>query len=138
VNDNIARISLLLMAVATILLLISITLMNNTIRVSIYANRFLINTMKLVGATPWFIRKPYMIRGMINGLVASLLSILMLGLLILYIKNELGLNLFALQLNTLIEVSAIVIVLGISMTALSSYFAVGKYLRMKTNDMYFA
>jgi len=138
VNDNIARISLLLMAVATILLLISITLMNNTIRVSIYANRFLINTMKLVGATPWFIRKPYMIRGMVNGLLASLISILMLGLLILYIKNELGLNLFALQLNTLIEVSAIVIVLGISMTALSSYFAVGKYLRMKTNDMYFA
>jgi cell division transport system permease protein len=138
VNDNIARISLLLMAVATILLLISITLMNNTIRVSIYANRFLINTMKLVGATPWFIRKPYMIRGMVNGLLASLISILMLGLLILYIKNELGLNLFALQLNTLIEVSAIVIALGILMTALSSYFAVGKYLRMKTNDMYFA
>jgi cell division transport system permease protein len=138
VNDNIARISLLLMAIATVLLLISITLMNNTIRVSIYANRFIINTMKLVGATPWFIRKPYIIKGAVNGFLASLISILMLGLLILYIKNEIGLNLFTLQLQTLIEVALLVTGLGITLTALSSYFAVGKYLRMKTNDMYFA
>lgn len=138
VNDNIARISLLLIAVATVLLLISITLMNNTIRLSIYSNRFLINTMKLVGATPWFIRKPYIIKATLNGLLASIISILMLGLLIFYIKNEIGLDLFALQTKTLIEVSIIVIGLGISLTALSSYFAVGKYLRMKTNDMYFA
>lgn len=138
VNDNIARISLLLIAVATVLLLISITLMNNTIRLSIYANRFLINTMKLVGATPWFIRKPYIIKATLNGLLASIISILMLGLLIFYIKNEIGLDLFALQTKTLIEVTIIVIGLGITLTALSSYFAVGKYLRMKTNDMYFA
>lgn len=138
VNDNIARISLLLIAIATVLLLISITLMNNTIRVSIYANRFLINTMKLVGATPWFIRKPYIIKAALNGLLASLIAIAILGALMLYIKNEIGLDLFALQIRTLIEVSMIVIGLGVSLTALSSYSAVGKYLRMKTNDMYFA
>lgn len=138
VNDNIARISLLLIAVATVLLVISITLMNNTIRVSIYANRFLINTMKLVGATPWFIRKPYIIKAALNGFLASLISMFILGVLMLYIKNEIGLNLFTLQAQTLIEVSAIVIGLGILITVLSSYFAVGKYLRMKTNDMYFA
>lgn len=138
VNDNIARISLLLIAVATVLLLISITLMNNTIRLSIYSNRFLINTMKLVGATPWFIRKPYIIKATFNGLLASVISILMLGLLIIYIKSEIGLDLFALQTKTLVEVALIVTGLGITLTALSSYFAVGKYLRMKTNDMYFA
>lgn len=138
VNDNIAKISLLLIGVATILLLISITLMNNTIRVSIYANRFLINTMKLVGATPWFIRKPYIIKAALNGFLASLISLAMLGLLMVYIKNEIGLNLFELQVQTLIEVAAIVVGLGVVLTALSSYSAVGKYLRMKTNDMYFA
>src|SRR5690606_16678451 len=71
VNDNINRISFILLIVATILMLISITLLNNTIRVSIYANRFLINTMKLVGATAWFIRKPYVARGVVSGLIAS-------------------------------------------------------------------
>ena len=137
VNDNIARISFILLAVATLLMLISITLMNNTIRVSIYANRFLINTMKLVGATPWFIRKPYIIRGMTNGFLASLISLGMLGIMLLYIRNNIGLNLFTLHTTTLIEVSGIVIILGIVLTALSSYSAVGRYLRMQTNDMYF-
>ena len=137
VNDNIARISFMLLAIATILMLISITLMNNTIRVSIYSNRFLINTMKLVGATPWFIRKPYIIRGMTNGFLASLISLGLLAILLLYIRNNIGMNLFALHTSTLIEVSAIVIVLGISLTAMSSYAAVGRYLRMQTNDMYF-
>ena len=118
-------------------MLISITLMNNTIRVSIYANRFLINTMKLVGATPWFIRKPYIIRGMTNGFLASLISLGMLGIMLLYIRNNIGLNLFTLHTTTLIEVSGIVIILGIVLTALSSYSAVGRYLRMQTNDMYF-
>lgn len=137
VNDNIARISFILLAVATLLMLISITLMNNTIRVSIYSNRFLINTMKLVGATPWFIRKPYIIRGMTNGFLASLISLGMLGIMLLYIRNNIGLNLFTLHTTTLIEVSGIVITLGIVLTALSSYSAVGRYLRMQTNDMYF-
>lgn len=137
VNDNIARISFILLAVATLLMLISITLMNNTIRVSIYANRFLINTMKLVGATPWFIRKPYIIRGMTNGFLASLISLGMLAIMLVYINNNIGLNLFSLHTWTLIEVSGIVIILGVVLTALSSYSAVGRYLHMQTNDMYF-
>ncbi|ODU61192.1 MAG: cell division protein FtsX [Paludibacter sp. 47-17] len=137
VNDNIARISVLLLGVAVVLLLISIALINNTIKVSIYANRFLINTMKLVGATPWFIRKPYMIRGMINGFLASVISLSMLGLLMLYIARETDINLFTLSTGTLVAVAVIVIVLGQLLTAISSYLAVGRYLRMQTNDMYF-
>jgi len=137
VNENVARISMMLLAIATILLLISIALINNTIRVSIYANRFLINTMKLVGATPWFIRKPYIRNGIINGLLAALLSLGLLGLLIFYIFQETDINLFALQTLTLVQVSMIVVVVGIALTTLSSYLAVGRYLRMQTNDMYF-
>lgn len=137
VNENITRISLILLVIATVLLLISITLMNNTIRLSIYANRFLINTMKLVGATPWFIRKPYVKRGLLNGLVAALISLGMLSLLLIYIKNKIDMNLFTLQGNTLFNVAAIVIALGMILTASASYSAVGKYLRMQTNEMYF-
>jgi cell division transport system permease protein len=125
------------MGFAVVLLLISVALINNTIKVSIYANRFLINTMKLVGATSWFIRKPYIIRGMINGFLASLLALLMLGLLMFYISRETDINLFTLNPTTLTAVSGIVIVLGLLLTAFSSYTAVGRYLRMQTNDMYF-
>lgn len=137
VNDNIARISFVLLGFAIVLLLISVALINNTIKVSIYANRFLINTMKLVGATPWFIRKPYIIRGMINGFLASLISLAMLGGLMYYIAGETDINLFSLSAGTLAAVATIVIILGQVLTASSSYFAVGRYLRMKTNDMYF-
>lgn len=138
VNDNITRISFILLVIATILMLISITLLNNTIRVSVYSNRFLINTMKLVGATPWFIRKPYVIRGITNGLLASLIAIAMLAILLLYIRNNTGLNLLALEIKTLVETSVIIVLLGIILSALSSYFAVGRYLRMQTNEIYLA
>lgn len=137
VNDNIARISILLLGFAIVLLLISVALINNTIKVSIYANRFLINTMKLVGATPWFIRKPYIIRGMINGLLAAVLALILLGLLMMYIARETDINLFTLSPGSLAGVAGIVIFLGLILTAVSSYMAVGRYLRMKTNDMYF-
>jgi cell division transport system permease protein len=138
VNDNVTRISIVLLGIATVLLLISITLINNTIRVSIYANRFIINTMKLVGATHWFIRKPYIIRGMINGFLASLLALLLLSFFIIYINSETGLNLFSLNTYILIKVGGIVILLGIIITAMSSYLSVGKFLRMHTEDIYFA
>ncbi|MDX9748362.1 MAG: permease-like cell division protein FtsX [Paludibacter sp.] len=137
VNDNIARISIILLGFAIVLLLISIALINNTIKVSIYANRFLINTMKLVGATPWFIRKPYILRGMINGFLAALLALVMLGSLMAYIARETDINLFTMSPGTLAAVAGIVILLGLILTAVSSYMAVGRYLRMKTNDMYF-
>lgn len=137
INDNIARISLILLGIATMLLLISIALINNTIRVSIYANRFLINTMKLVGATPWFIRMPYIKQGMLNGFFASILSLVLLGALMAYVLRETGIDLMELKTSTLISVSAIVLVVGVSLTAFSSYLAVGRYLRMQTNDMYF-
>lgn len=137
VNDNIARISFILLGFAIVLLLISIALINNTIKVSIYANRFLINTMKLVGATPWFIRKPYILRGMINGFLAALLALVMLGSLMAYIARETDINLFTMSPGTLAAVVGIVIFLGLILTAVSSYMAVGRYLRMKTNDMYF-
>lgn len=137
VNDNVKKVSLILLGLAAVLLLVSIALINNTIRLSLYSNRFLINTMKLVGATPWFIRKPYLISSMINGLIASLISIILLLGVVSFVQYEFGISGLLFQSFNLIIVAFIVILSGIILAALSSYFAVGKYLKMNSNDLFY-
>ena len=137
VNENVKKISLVLLGLATVLLIISLALINNTVRLAVYSNRFIINTMKLVGAKHWFIRKPYIIRGAMNGLLASFLSLIYLAAMLYYVQYEFGLKDLLISTESLSIVVMLVIVIGILLTALSSYFAVGRYLRMKTNDMYF-
>ena len=136
VNDNVKKVSLILLGLALVLLIVSIALINNTIRLSLYSNRFLINTMKLVGATPWFIRKPYMVSSMINGLIASFISIFLLAGIVYFVQYQFGVSeLFANYLN-FIFVGLIVIISGVILAGSSSYFAVGRYLKMRTNDMF--
>lgn len=137
VNENIQRISLVLMGLALVLMLISFALINNTVRLAVYANRFLINTMKLVGATHWFIRKPYLLRSVVNGIVASFIALLLIGGMLYYFHIEFGMSIAILQHSSILPVSLIVLFFGITMSAVSSYFAVGRYLRMQANDMYF-
>lgn len=137
VNDNIKSVSLLLITLAGILLIISFTLINNTIKVSIYSNRFLINTMKLVGATAWFIRKPYIRKGMLNGLIAAIIALLILLATSTYMQHEFSMNFLKLSTSTLIYVISIVIFTGVFLTGISSYISVGRYLKMRTNEMYF-
>jgi len=137
VNDNVRKVSLILIGLAAVLLFVSIALINITIRLSLYSNRFLINTMKLVGATPWFIRRPYIRSSMLNGLVASFISILLLGGVVYLVHYEFGMPGSIIQPFTACIVGCIVIILGITLTAISSYFCVGRYLRMNINDMYF-
>ena len=93
VNDNVRRISAVLLGVAVVLLFISIALINNTIRLATYSNRFIINTMKLVGATPWFIRKPYIRRSIRNGVIAALLAIGYLAAMLYYAQHRWGFDL---------------------------------------------
>src|ERR1035437_8674854 len=109
VNDNVKKVSLILLGLAIVLLIVSIALINNTIRLSLYSNRFLINTMKLVGATPWFIRKPYMISSMVNGLIAALISILLLVGVTSFVQYEFGTSGVFFQLNNILIVAFLVI-----------------------------
>jgi len=138
VNENVRKVSLVLLGLAIVLLIVSIALINNTVRLAVYSNRFLINTMKLVGATHWFIRKPYIIQGLLNGFVAALISLAMLAGMVYYILYEFGMTAAALNPVSAVLVSLIVIVAGVVLTSLSSYFAVGRYLKMNTHDMYYA
>lgn len=137
VNDNLRKLSLILIGLAFILLFVSVALINNTIRLSLYSNRFLINTMKLVGATPWFIKRPYIVSSMFNGLIASLVSLVMLFGVVVFVEFQFGLSSLLIQPLTSVVVSFIVILLGVAISALSSYLSVGRYIKVDTNDMYF-
>jgi cell division transport system permease protein len=137
VNDNVKKVSFVLLGIAAILLFVSIALINNTIRLALYSNRFLINTMKLVGATPWFIRRPYIISSVINGLIAACISIVLLVGVVFFVQSEFGISGAMLQSGNMFLVGLTLVFLGALLTSISSYFAVGRYLRMNSNDLHF-
>lgn len=137
VNENIRKISLILIGFSFMLFLISISVINNTIRLSVYARRFIINTMQLVGATNSFIRRPFLFKSALHGLYAAIFAnALMLGL-IYMAKKEFG-ELFGLHdLQTIGLLFISVIMLGIIITWISTFFAVSRFLRLKSDDLYY-
>lgn len=136
VNDNVRKISVVLLGLAFVLLFVAVALINNTVRLSVYSNRFLINTMQMVGATNWFIRKPYIRQAVINGAIAALIAILLLGIVVYYVLFEFGLSAVSLNVSSSIWVSLIVLASGMALMAASTYLSIGRYLKMNSNDMY--
>lgn len=137
VNENVKRISLVLFGFVSILLVISFALINNTIRLTIYSKRFLIHTMKLVGANRSFIRKPFIWRNVINGIIASFLAMGMLSALVYYIQDELHDVISFDNVDNLLIIYGIILLLGILITQISAFFAVNKYLRLKAGELYY-
>ena len=137
VNENVKRIGAILLLLAGILMVISFALISNTIRLSAYSKRFLIHTMKLVGATPAFIRRPFIVSNIVNGIVASVFAIGMLTGCIYYLSTAVENFSILMSLDYLISVYLIVFILGIFLTAISAYFAVNKYIRMNHDDLYY-
>ena len=136
VNDNIKRITLVFLAFSVLLLLISIALINNTIRLAIFSKRFIIKTMKLVGATPGFIRRPFVYNGIIQGLLASLIAISIIIAIIVSLKEELP-EFFELQdLISFGVVFSGITVLGVFISWASTHMAVRRYIRLKSDDVY--
>ena len=136
VNDNIRKISLLLLGLAVILALISFALINNTIRLAVYSKRFLIHTMKLVGA-PWrFIRRPFLRRNFWTGLLAGLLADAALwGLAGWLVTAEPGL-VAVVTSQVMGLVAGAVLVAGILITTLCARLSVDRYLRMSSDALY--
>lgn len=137
VNDNVKRIGALLLGLAVILMVISFALISNTIRLTAYSKRFLIHTMKLVGATPAFIRRPFIIDNIVNGIVASVIAVGLLTAGVYYLAAEIDNFTVIMNLPALLSVYLIVFVLGILLTAVSAYFAVNRYIRMKQDALYY-
>jgi len=135
-NSNVHDFSLILLAVALALLLVSLVLIVNTIRLQIYAKRFLINTMTLVGATSWVTRRPFVLRNMLLGFVSGIVALAVLGGVVYYVEYKLGLLLFPLTWQNIAFVSAVVLASGLFITLLASMIATGKYIRMDNNSLY--
>lgn len=136
VNDNIRKISAFLLGLATLLSLISFSLINNTIRLTIYSKRFLIHTMKLVGASWGFIRRPFMIRNFWIGVVSAAAAGAILTLsAYLAVKYEPEL-LAIITPESIVIVICSVLVFGILITTLCAYISINKYLKMKINELY--
>jgi cell division transport system permease protein len=137
VNENINKISLILVVFTGLLMIIALALINNTIRLNIYSKRFLIKTMQLVGATPSFIRKPFIFTGIMNGIFASIVSILIL-IGVLYFAQQQMPELAELQDEVmLISLFGIVLSIGIIITWMSTSLSVRKYLRLKVENLYY-
>ncbi len=137
VNDKLATIGWAVLGITGLLALIAIALINNTIRLALYSKRFLIKTMQLVGATKGFIRRPFILRGMLHGIYGSLISCSLLMALIYFAQNEMP-ELFGMDdLKDFGMLFGAVLLCGIFISWISTYFAVRKYLRMKLDDLYF-
>lgn len=136
VNENIKKISLVMLGFSGLLLLISIALINNTIRLSIYSKRFLIKSMQLVGATKGFIRRPFVIKGIIQGIYAGIISVALLVGLLYLAQREIPELLFLQDEQLIAILFGFVILLGILISWFSTFLAVRKYLRLKTDDLY--
>jgi len=137
INTNLKRISLILLGFSGLLLLIAVALINNTIRLSVYSKRFLIRSMQLVGATQSFIRRPFIFKGIFQGIYGAFIAIILIAVLIYFSIKELP-ELVELQdINLFIILFSLIILCGILISWLSTYFAIRKYLHMKTDDLYY-
>ena len=137
VHDNIRRRSFMLLGLAVVLMLISFALISNTIRLGAYSKRFIIHTMKLVGATPAFIRKPFIISNIINGIIGAFIAMALLSGCVYYLLTEFD-NLYTLiDISSLFWVFVIVLLLGVVLTAISAWFAVNRYIRMDRDNLYY-
>lgn len=136
VNDNLKRVGIILLSFAAILMVISFVLISNTIRLLIYSKRFLIHTMQLVGATSGFIRRPFIRYNVWSGIMAAILAIFMLMGALYYIQGELTGFIDLLDTNSLLIMFGSVLVMGIILSFVATFFAVNRYLRMSVDNLY--
>ena len=137
VNRNLQKVSLFLLGLAALLTLISFALINNTIRLAIYAKRFLIHTMKLVGASWSFIRKPFLIRNLWIGVLAAVMAdAVLMTMAYMLVKYEPQL-VDIITAQTMLVVMLSVLAFGVLITWMCAYISINKYLRMKASTLYY-
>lgn len=137
VNENLRKISMILLGFSVLLLVIAVALINNTIRLSVFSKRFLIRTMQLIGATQSFIRRPFVIKGIVQGVIGAIISMFLI-LLTFYLGMKEIPELEVLKdRNLFIFLFSIVLALGIIISWVSTFFAVRKYLKIKTDHLYY-
>jgi len=137
INDNIAHWSLILMIIAGLLMMISIVLIVNTVELTIFSQRFIIRSMQLVGATKWFIIKPFVLKSLWQGLRATLIALLMIFSGLFFIMQD-----WPVIISVIMEKGRIfwvvlgTAVVGLSVSTLSTYFSVRKFVKLRYDEMH--
>ncbi len=137
INDNLRKISIIILAFSALLMLISVALINNTIRLSVYSKRFIIKTMLLVGATQTFVRRPFIRRGILHGVIGALIAVLLLTAILIFSRESIPELINLDQIDTYALLFGLIILLGVVISWISYFFAVRKYLHMKTDQLYY-
>ena len=135
-EHNVNQVTIMLAFLAIILLIITYVLIINTVRLHVYSKRFIINTMRLVGATPWVIKKPFLKRNVRMGFEAGLIAIVLLTLAVWYVQYKLQIVLILPTWQNILIVCAIVLFTGELLTLVGSAIAVNRYIRMNAERMY--
>lgn len=136
VNENIKKVSLWILIISGFLAVVAVLLINSSMRLSIYSNRFIIKTMQMVGATKSFIRKPFIWRSIKLGLIGSILAVLALIGTLIYLNNSYP-NLGILDNQLMIGLVLLgVLTAGILITWISTFFATQRFLNLRTDDLY--
>jgi len=136
INHNITQIGLAIMGLVAVLLLIVVLLINNTLRLALFSQRFLIRSMQLVGAKRWFIQGPFLWRASMHGLLSGVIaSIFLMGLLSFATKRIIELKLIQ-NNDRLLLLMISLLILGVLVAVISSYRAVNKYLKLSLDELY--
>lgn len=136
VNLGFKQFVFLFLAVAMLLIIVAVAMINNTIRLALYSKRFTIKTMQLVGAKHGYIRKPFLIQSVFQGAVSAIIGLALLMTLFYALNNLLDSFEISYTLESFILLSSSLIIIGIVITFVSTWFALNKYLRMKLDDLY--
>lgn len=136
-NANLSRISVIIGIFIVLLLFISFVLINNTVRLNVYARRFTVHTMRLVGATKSFIRGPFLVQSVFQGLFSAFIAIIVLVAILFVIRKEF-LQLFSVfRLELLLLVMGIVLASGVLICFVSTWLVVGKLVSLKKDELYY-
>ena len=136
-NSNLSKISLFLAVFIALLLFISFVLINNTVRLSVYSKRFTIHTMKMVGATRAFIRRPFLFQSAFQGVFAALVAIIMIIIGLFLLKGQFGQLFSVFSLGMLLTVIGIVVASGLIICVASTYFTVNKLVSLNKSELYY-
>ena len=136
-NANLSRISLVLAVFIALLLFISFVLINNTVRLNVFARRFTIHTMKLVGATRSFIRAPFLVQSAFQGLFSAFIAIIILLGMLYFLRSEFAQLFEIFRLDLLLVVIGTVIVSGLAICLISTWFTVNKLVSLKKDELYY-
>ena len=136
INKNVNKIAALLLLVGLVLLIMAVTLVSHTVRLSLYSKRFLVRSMQLVGATEGFIIKPFMKSFIIQGVIGAILSLILLTLFLMAMLKNVPEMAILINYRNVAVIYISVLVLGVLLTTLSTYFSMRKYLRADIDDLY--